>query len=63
VFFSSPIQKDLVSQIKKDLSVLPRIGALSEVTLIFLFISVLYLGYFNDEKVGYSLFVLLGISR
>lgn len=33
VFFSSPIQKDLVSQIKKDLSVLPRIGALSEMNL------------------------------
>uniref|UniRef100_A0ACD5YR15 Uncharacterized protein n=1 Tax=Avena sativa TaxID=4498 RepID=A0ACD5YR15_AVESA len=33
VFFSSPIQKDLVSQIKKDTSVLPRIGALSEMNL------------------------------
>ena len=65
VFFSSPIQKDLVSQIKKDLSVLPRIGALSEVTLIFLFISVLYLSILKMKRcyVGYSLFVLLGISR
>ncbi|TVU30173.1 hypothetical protein EJB05_21783 [Eragrostis curvula] len=33
VFFSSPIQKDLVAQIKKDSSVLPRIGALSEMNL------------------------------
>jgi syntaxin-binding protein 1 len=32
VFFSSPMQKELVAQIKKDSSVLPRIGALSEVT-------------------------------
>ncbi|KAF0933230.1 hypothetical protein E2562_016169, partial [Oryza meyeriana var. granulata] len=33
VFFSSPIQKELVAQIKKDSSVLPRIGALSEMNL------------------------------
>ncbi|KAF2944644.1 hypothetical protein DAI22_02g157800 [Oryza sativa Japonica Group] len=33
VFFSSPIQKELVTQIKKDSSVLPRIGALSEMNL------------------------------
>ncbi|CAM0945672.1 unnamed protein product [Alopecurus aequalis] len=33
VFFSSPIQKDLVSQIKKDSSVLTRMGALSEMNL------------------------------
>jgi hypothetical protein len=32
VFFSSPVHKELVAQIKKDSSVLPRIGALSEVT-------------------------------
>jgi syntaxin-binding protein 1 len=31
VFFSSPVHKELVAQIKKDSSVLPRIGALSEV--------------------------------
>ncbi|KAL5213500.1 hypothetical protein ABZP36_024347 [Zizania latifolia] len=33
VFFSSPIQKELVAQIKRDSSVLPRIGALSEMNL------------------------------
>ncbi|KAL6842001.1 hypothetical protein ACP4OV_028201 [Aristida adscensionis] len=33
VFFSSPIQRELVAQIKKDSSVLPRIGALSEMNL------------------------------
>uniref|UniRef100_A0A1D1XCK2 SNARE-interacting protein KEULE n=1 Tax=Anthurium amnicola TaxID=1678845 RepID=A0A1D1XCK2_9ARAE len=33
VFFSSPIPKELVSQIKNDASVLPRIGALSEMNL------------------------------
>jgi hypothetical protein len=31
VFFSSPVHKELVAQIKKDSSVLPRIAALSEV--------------------------------
>ncbi|KAM0946103.1 putative sec1-like protein [Dioscorea sansibarensis] len=33
VFFSSPIPKELVAYIKKDMSVLPRIGALSEMNL------------------------------
>ncbi|OEL23469.1 putative protein transport Sec1a, partial [Dichanthelium oligosanthes] len=33
VFFSSPVNKELVAQIKKDSSVLPRIGALSEMNL------------------------------
>ncbi|KAJ1279159.1 hypothetical protein BS78_04G133800 [Paspalum vaginatum] len=33
VFFSSPVHKELVAQIKKDSSVLPRIGALSEMNL------------------------------
>ncbi|CAA6664193.1 unnamed protein product [Spirodela intermedia] len=33
IFFSSPISKDLVAQIKSDTSVLPRIGALSEMNL------------------------------
>ncbi|XP_010918310.2 SNARE-interacting protein KEULE [Elaeis guineensis] len=33
VFFSSSIQKELVAQIKKDSSVLPRIAALSEMNL------------------------------
>ena len=33
VFFSSPIHKELVAQIKKETRVLPRIGALSEVKL------------------------------
>lgn len=33
VFFSSPISKELVKNIKKDASVLPRIGALSEMNL------------------------------
>lgn len=31
VFFSSPIPKELVAHIKCDSSVIPRIGALSEV--------------------------------
>ncbi|CAL9106291.1 unnamed protein product [Musa textilis] len=33
VFFSSPVNKELVTLIKKDASVLPRIGALSEMNL------------------------------
>ncbi|KAK9270270.1 hypothetical protein L1049_025847 [Liquidambar formosana] len=33
VFFSSPISKELVAHIKKDASVLPRIGALREMNL------------------------------
>ncbi|XP_020093908.1 SNARE-interacting protein KEULE-like [Ananas comosus] len=33
VFFSSPVQRELVAQIKRDASVLPRIGALSEMNL------------------------------
>ncbi|KAF8413042.1 hypothetical protein HHK36_001016 [Tetracentron sinense] len=33
VFFSSPIPKELVNQIKNDTSVLPRIGALREMNL------------------------------
>ncbi|KAG2650722.1 probable protein transport Sec1a isoform X1 [Panicum virgatum] len=33
VFFCSPVHKELVAQIKKDSSVLPRIGALSEMNL------------------------------
>nr|XP_029117494.1 SNARE-interacting protein KEULE isoform X5 [Elaeis guineensis] len=33
VFFSSPIHKELVAQIKKETRVLPRIGALSEMNL------------------------------
>ncbi|XP_039128794.1 SNARE-interacting protein KEULE-like isoform X1 [Dioscorea cayenensis subsp. rotundata] len=33
VFFSSPMPKELVAYIKKDTSVLPRIGALSEMNL------------------------------
>lgn len=33
VFFSSPIARELVSHIKKDSTVLPRIGALSEMNL------------------------------
>ncbi|CAK9154514.1 unnamed protein product [Ilex paraguariensis] len=35
VYFSSPIPKDLVSRIKNDTSVLPRIGALREMNLEF----------------------------
>lgn len=37
VYFSSPISRELVAQIKKDSTVLPRIGALSEVRLFFFF--------------------------
>lgn len=33
VYFSSPVSKDLVSRIKNDTSVLPRIGALREMNL------------------------------
>ncbi|KAJ0010601.1 hypothetical protein Pint_33533 [Pistacia integerrima] len=33
VFFSSPISRELVSHIKKDATVLPRIGALREMNL------------------------------
>ncbi|WOL04332.1 SNARE-interacting protein KEULE isoform X1 [Canna indica] len=33
IFFSSPINKELLMRIKKDTSVLPRIGALSEMNL------------------------------
>ncbi|KAG0477883.1 hypothetical protein HPP92_012602 [Vanilla planifolia] len=33
VFFSSPISKDLVNQIKSDTSIVPRISALSEMNL------------------------------
>uniref|UniRef100_A0A0E0KNF0 SNARE-interacting protein KEULE n=1 Tax=Oryza punctata TaxID=4537 RepID=A0A0E0KNF0_ORYPU len=33
VFFSSPVQRELVAQIKKDSNVLARIGALSEMNL------------------------------
>ncbi|KAL8500245.1 hypothetical protein ACS0TY_020012 [Phlomoides rotata] len=33
VYFSSPVSKDLISRIKNDMSVLPRIGALREVNL------------------------------
>lgn len=33
VFFSSPVARELVSHIKKDSTVLPRIGALSEMNL------------------------------
>lgn len=47
VFFSSPIQKELVTQIKKDSSVLPRIGALSEVTWIMLSSYILFQNVLN----------------
>ncbi|GMP96014.1 hypothetical protein CsSME_00044843 [Camellia sinensis var. sinensis] len=33
IFFSSPVPRELVNHIKKDGSVLPRIGALREVTV------------------------------
>ena len=35
VYFSSTVSKDLLARIKNDTSVLPRIGALSEVTISF----------------------------
>lgn len=38
VFFSSPIAKELVDHIKKDTTVLSRIGGLREVTVSYLFI-------------------------
>lgn len=65
MFFSSPIQKELVAQIKKDSSVLPRIGALSEVTLTLLFLSILCSSILKmkDCYVVYSLIVVLDISR
>ncbi|KAE9463069.1 hypothetical protein C3L33_05023, partial [Rhododendron williamsianum] len=37
VYFSSPIPKELVSRIKNDTSVLPRIGALREVEIVLFF--------------------------
>lgn len=37
VYFSSPIPKELVAHIKMDTSVLPRIGALSEVVIRIIF--------------------------
>lgn len=46
VFFSTPVAKELINHIKCDVSVLPRIGALREVFLIFYaVISMLYLFY------------------
>lgn len=46
VFFSSPMPKELVAYIKKDTSVLPRIGALSEVHhLLFLNCSALMISF------------------
>ena len=36
VFFSSPISRELVTHIKKDSTVLPRIGALREVIFVVL---------------------------
>ena len=46
IFFSSSVSKDLVAQIKRDASVLPRIGALSEVkSLIFMLLTVLLHSY------------------
>ncbi|XP_058763931.1 SNARE-interacting protein KEULE-like isoform X1 [Vicia villosa] len=40
VFFSSPIAKELVLEIKKDTLVLPRIGALREVKFCFCFLNI-----------------------
>ena len=34
VYFSSPISRELVAHIKKDSTILPRIGALSEVSFL-----------------------------
>lgn len=41
VFFSSPIPKELVAHIKCDSSVIPRIGALSEVINILIKIEII----------------------
>ncbi|KAF7151996.1 hypothetical protein RHSIM_Rhsim01G0148400 [Rhododendron simsii] len=46
VYFSSPIPKELVSRIKNDTSVLPRIGALREV-------EIMNLEYFSMDSQGY----------
>jgi syntaxin-binding protein 1 len=40
VFFSSPIARELVLEIKKDTLVLPRIGALREVKFCFCFLNI-----------------------
>ena len=57
MFFSSPVHKELVAQIKKDSSVLPRIAALSEVT----WLSCPFLFYLSMSYcyVGYSLYLVL----
>ena len=41
IFFSSPIPKELVSYIKNDNSVIPRIGALREVGYFTMYLSLL----------------------
>lgn len=54
VFFSSPISRDLVSHIKKDTTVLPRIGALREVSLLALFF-VLLIDYRSESNYIFQL--------
>ncbi|XP_031493661.1 SNARE-interacting protein KEULE-like isoform X3 [Nymphaea colorata] len=56
VFFSSPVSKDFVSNIKNDTSVLPRIGALREMNLEYFPID--NLGYITDNE--WALEVLFG---
>ncbi|KAH7849013.1 hypothetical protein Vadar_011710 [Vaccinium darrowii] len=48
VYFSSPIPKELVSRIKNDTSVLPRIGALREMNLEYF--SIDSQGYITDQE-------------
>jgi len=53
VFFSSPIARELVMEIKKDAQVLPRIGALREVS-VFLFFLVLDGNWIFPQKFKFS---------
>ncbi|XWS61905.1 hypothetical protein CRYUN_Cryun07bG0164500 [Craigia yunnanensis] len=48
VYFSSPISRELVAHIKKDSSVLPRVGALSEMNLEYLAID--SQGFITDNE-------------
>jgi hypothetical protein len=51
IFFSSPIPKDLVTYIKNDMSVIPRIGALREVTFCIPSTLMFFGGKFSDAMV------------
>ncbi|KAG9158915.1 hypothetical protein Leryth_013304 [Lithospermum erythrorhizon] len=50
VFFSSPVPRELVSHIKRDATVLPRIGALSEMNLEYFAIDIQ--GFITDNEMA-----------